>query len=154
MKALLRSKDRQQLEAAYQATRDKRTANRINILLLLDDGYSYEEVASILRLDDETIRRHEKAYQALGMEEFLKSPFAGGICKLTALQLSELEAYLDKNLCETTAQIVAYVADTYHVEYTIAGMRELLKRLGFVYKKPVLVPGNSDPVMQLEQIAG
>jgi transposase len=98
MEPLLRSEDRQQLEAAYQATRDKRTANRINILLLLDDGYSYEEVASILRLDDETIRRHEKAYQTLGLTEFLKNPFKGGICKLTVLQLSELEGYLDKNL--------------------------------------------------------
>jgi calcineurin-like phosphoesterase family protein len=65
-------------------------------------------------------------------------------------RLTQFADLICLTICETTAQIVAYVADTYHVEYTTAGMRELLKRLGF--KKPVLVPGNSDPVMQLEFI--
>ena len=148
MNHFLSKEDRQLLEVGYQSARDKRTANRINILLLLDDGYSYEEVASILRLDDETIRRQEKSYHALGLKEFLKNPFSGGACKLTALQLSELGAYLEQNLCETTAQIVAHAADTYEVNYTTAGMCELLKRLGFVYKKPVLVPGKADAAMQ------
>lgn len=149
MKALLTEQDRLQLEAGYRATRDKRTANRINVLLLLDDGYLYEEVATILRLDDATVRRQENAYIDLGLAEFLKSPYTGGTCKLTTIQLDELASYLEENLCETTAEIVAYVSNQYGVKYTTAGMSELLKRLGFVYKKPVLVPGKADPAMQL-----
>ena len=152
MSPLLTSNDRQQLEAAYQAARDKRTANRINILLLLDDGYTYEEVAAILRLDDETIRRQEKSYRALGLAEFIKNPFAGGTCKLSLEQLTELEAYLEQNLCETTAQVVVHVSNTYGINYTTAGMCDLLKRIGFVYKKPVLIPGKADPAIQHEFI--
>jgi transposase len=152
MKIALTATDRQQLEAGYQAARDKRTANRINILLLLDDGYTYEEVAAILRLDDETIRRQEKSYRALGLAEFLKNPFSGGTCKLLDDQITELETYLESNLCETTAEVVAHVVNTYGVKYTTAGMCELLKRLGFVYKKPVLVPGKADAALQHEFI--
>ena len=152
MEKILSSNDRQQLEFCYQAARDKRTANRINILLLLDDGYAYEEVASILRLDDETIRRQEKSYRALGIDEFLKNPFSGGSCKLTAIQLAELELYLEQNLCETTVQVVAHVRENYGIEYTSAGMCVLLKRLGFVYKKPILIPGKTDPGLQYQFI--
>ena len=148
MKQNLSSTDRQQLETGYQAAHDKRTANRINILLLLDDGYSYEEVSSILRLDDETIRRQEKAYRALGLKEFLKNPFSGGACKLTAIQISELEKHLEQHLCETTAEVVSHVLTVYQVKYTTAGMCELLKRLGFVYKKPVLIPGKANASLQ------
>ncbi len=152
MKALLTEQDRLQLEAGYRATRDKRTANRINVLLLLDDGYLYEEVATILRLDDATVRRQESAYVDIGLAEFLKNPYTGGTCKLTTIQLDELASYLEENLCETTAEVVAHVSNQYGVEYTTAGMSELLKRLGFVYKKPVLVPGKADSAMQLEFI--
>lgn len=152
MNSLLSIDDRQQLEAAYQFARDKRTANRINILLLLDDGYTFEEVASILRLDDETVRRHEKAYRALGFAEFIKNPFAGGTCKLSIEQLAVLEVHLEQNLHETTAQVVAHIAETYGVTYTTSGVCELLKRLGFVYKKPTLVPGKADPATQHEFI--
>ena len=152
MKNSLSPNNRALLESLYQTVRDKRSANRINIILLLDDGYSYEEVSAILRLDDETIRRQEKHFLQVGVKEYLKNPFTGGICKLTSVQLSELEGYLEENLCETTAQVAAYVYETFGVSYTTAGMRELLKRLDFVYKKPVLIPGKSDPALQHEFI--
>lgn len=152
MKSLLESKDRQELEASYQLAKDKRTANRINAVLLRDDGYSCEEVAAILRLDDETVRRHEKSFHTLGLTEFLKSRYSGGKCKLNDYQLEELSAHLDENLCETTAEIIAHVATAYNVQYTTAGMADLLKRMGFVYKKPQLVPANASTSVQLEFI--
>jgi transposase len=152
MKNQLTTIERGQLEAAYQATRDKRTANHINCILLLDDGYSYAEVAAILRFDDETVRRQERAFRDLGIKGFIANPYSGGICKLTAVQLDELANYLEQNLCETTAQVVFYVGKTYGVKYTTAGMSELLKRIGFVYKKQVLIPGKADPVLQHEFI--
>ena len=68
--------------------------------MLLDDGYTYSEVSAILRLDDSTVRRHESAYKIKGMKEYIKNPFSGGICKLEADQLKELELYVDENLCE------------------------------------------------------
>ena len=61
------------------------------------------------------------------MERLRKNHFAGGTCKLSSDQLTELEAYLEQNLCETTAQVVAHVSDIYGVTYTTAGMCDLLK---------------------------
>ena len=148
MKNLLKTFERQQLEAAYQAAVDKRTANKINILLLLDDGFTSAEVAAILRLDDTTVRRHEKAFKLKGFFDYLKNPFSGGTCKFTAEQLQILENYLDINLCESTDEVICYVENEFEITYSRSGMSALLRRLGFVYKRPILMPGKADPAEQ------
>jgi transposase len=150
MKLKLTPSDRDLLELAYRATREKRLANRTNALLLLDEGYEYKEVADILRLDEDTIRRIEQAHIELGTGAFLESPYKGGTSKLTAIQLEELAAELEVNLYQTTAEVCAFVEKNFGVQYTTSGMAELLKRLGFVFKKPCLVPGKLDPQLQEE----
>ena len=150
MKLKLCQSDRDFLESHYKATREKRVANRVNMLLLLDEGYTYLEIAEILRIDEDTIRRTEQAYNDQGREKFLESPFKGGLSKLTASQQEELSTELEKNLYQTTAAVCAYVEEQFGIIYTTAGMSELLKRLGFVFKKPVLIPGKVDPQLQEE----
>lgn len=148
MSAYLKIHERQQLESAYQSVRDKRTASKINLILLLDDGYSFEEVAAILRLDKSTVRRHEKAYQVSGLKQYLKNPFSGGTCKLEFEQIALLERYLDDQLCQSTDEVIDYVESQWSISYTRAGMSALLRRLGFVYKKPRIIPGKVDPALQ------
>jgi transposase len=148
MKSLLENHERQQLEAAYKSASDKRTASNINILLLLDDGYPYSEVAAILRLNDSTVRRHESEFKINGLEEYIKNPFTGGTCKLEADQLQILEHYLDDNLCETTDEIIRFVEERFGITYARSGMAALLRRLGFVFKRPTVVPGKYDLEMQ------
>jgi len=71
MKINLVATKRQELEIAYNSAKGKRTANKINAILLLDDGYQAEEVASILRIDQSTISRVANSYLTLGMVEFV-----------------------------------------------------------------------------------
>jgi len=40
------------------------------------------------------------------------------------------------------------VKDKFNIEYSISGMTALLRRMGYVYKKPKLMPGNSDSEAQ------
>ena len=144
----LKNNDRLQLEAAYRVTRDKRTANSINLLLLMDDGYSQSEVAAILRLDQSTVSRQVQQYLTQGLAQYLESPFGGGKCKLDASQLTVLEQYLDDNLCASTDEVIAFVEQKFSINYTRSGMAALLKRLGFVFKKPILIPGKADAALQ------
>ena len=43
-------------------SRNVRMRDRIKAVLAYDDGYSFVEIAKILLLDDETIRRHINDY--------------------------------------------------------------------------------------------
>jgi predicted ArsR family transcriptional regulator len=63
MKQLLAPKEREKLIRRHRKERDKRICDRIKAVLAFDDGYSYTEIARILLLDDETIRRHIDDYQ-------------------------------------------------------------------------------------------
>lgn len=148
MEKVLKHPERKQLEAAYDCASDKRTANKINSLLLLDDGYSPTEIAEILRVDSSTIYRQKNTFIANGLEAYLENPFLGGTCKLERSQLEKLESHLDSHLCETTEEIVKYVEESFGITYTNAGMAALLNRLGFVFKKPTIVPGKADPELQ------
>ena len=127
---------------------DKRSANNINLILLLDDGYTPTEVAAILRIDQSTVRRQLNRFKIDGLEKFLESPFSGGVCKLNDSQLAELEDFLDRNLCSSTDEVIHFVNAQFDVDYSSSGMALLLNRLGFVFKKPKLVPGKIDPELQ------
>lgn len=58
MENILTSAERQKLMVRHRKERDGRVRDRIKAVLAYDDGYSYSEIARILLLDDETIRRH------------------------------------------------------------------------------------------------
>lgn len=63
-------------------------------------------------------------------------------------QLMELSLHLRQTLYPSARQIVDYVQMHYGVHYSERGMRVLLHRLGYVYKKPKLVPGKADAQAQ------
>ena len=62
MERKLTRKQREELLASHRVERDGRVRDRIKAVLAYDDGYNYSEIAKILLLDDETIRRHVEDY--------------------------------------------------------------------------------------------
>jgi hypothetical protein len=60
----------------------------------------------------------------------------------------ELAGHLDENTYLNSGDVGRYVEKTYGIEYSPTGMKELLHRLNFVYKKPKHVPGKLDPAKQ------
>jgi transposase len=148
MNSLLAPEEREILIEAHRAERNKRQADRIKTLLLLDEGRTYEEVAKILLLDDSTIRRYETEYQEGGPDNLLEDDYRGGMSALAALQEEELKAHLREHLYHRAKDVCEYVRQKYGVEYTPEGMVHLLHRLGFSYKKTKQVPGQADPEKQ------
>jgi transposase len=115
---------------------------------MLDKGYSFEEIAEVLLLDDSTIRRWVGVYKAEGVDGLLRSLYQGSSGKLTDRQQEELSGHLAETVYMTAKEICNFVQKRYGVTYTIKGMTTLLHRLGFTYKKPKHVPGKADPVKQ------
>lgn len=130
----------------------RRFADRIKAILLLDSGWTYEEVAEALFIDDTTVRRYHNAFEAEGVTGLVKDAYRGGISKLTALEEHELKDHLTEVTYASTKEIIAYVEEEYDVEFSIGGMRHLLTRLGFSYIKPKVVPGKANPEKQREFI--
>lgn len=132
----------------HRSERNKRHAYRINVVLLLDDGWTFQQVADALLLDDATIRDYERQYRTDGLDALLSDEHRGGTAKLTQAQERELDAHVDAHLYSTAAEICAHIEATYDVSFTEQGVRDLLERLGFTYKKTKLVPGKADAKKQ------
>jgi len=137
-----------ELRAAHRRTRDKREADRIKAVVLLASGRTAEDVADALLIDPNTVRNHFKRYQQGGLPGLLHLAYRGSDCELSEAQLAVLDAHLQTHLYLTAKEVAVWVEETFAVVYTVSGMTALLHRLGYVYKKPRLVPGKADPEAQ------
>ena len=62
--------------------------------------------------------------------------------------MNELDAHLQKHLQLTAESVARWVEERWGVRYTASGVTALLRRLGYVYKKPKRVPGKANRAAQ------
>lgn len=138
------------LRKAHKQVRDKRLADRIKAILMVHRGFTYPQIIAALLLDETTIRRYVKGFKQEGLTGLLKFHYTGGHSRLTKAQELELKNHLagSEHIYLTAKEVVEFVKSTYQVNYSVIGMTKLLHRLGFVYKKPKLVPAKADAVKQ------
>jgi transposase len=122
-----------------------RLARRANALVLLDDGMSCEQVAKVLLLDDDTIRRWHGAFAEGGRKALMRFESGGSACNLSEAQQEKLVAWVRATSPRSTRQIGAWIASEFGVEYdSRSGLIALLHRLGLEYRKPEVIPRHLD----------
>ncbi len=132
------------LHAAHRSERNKRYAYRIHAIILLGTGYTLKKVKEVLFIDDETLRGYVNSYRNEGVKGLLTDGRNGRACRLSHEQIDLLCAELDRNIHLTISSIINYTSQEFGLAYSNPGMRDLLHRLDYVYKKPKLVPGSPD----------
>ncbi len=132
---------------------EKRFADKLKALLLLDKGLSCIEVGEILLLDDDTIRKYRNQYLAQGAESLLSDNNKGTNAYLNMDQIEKLDKHLQENVYSDSKGVRDWIAQNFNIKYTASGILPLLKRMGFVYKKPVLTPCKANVEKQEEFVA-
>jgi transposase len=94
------------------------------------------------------VRKHYKRYRQGGLKALGHIAFRGSSSALDNDQLALLDLHLQDHLYLSAKAAARWVEETFGVAYTESGMTALLQRLGYVYKKPKLVPGKADPAAQ------
>lgn len=145
MEKKLASKERKELIQRHRKERDGRVRDRIKAVLAYDDGYSYSEIAKILLLDDETIRRHIEDYLAT---KKLHTENGGSESKLSSSESQKLKTHLSEITYLYVKDICAYVKKAYKKKYSTSGMTKWLHANGFSYKQPHAVPAKADKEQQ------
>jgi transposase len=140
----LPAKELAELRAAHRGTREKRVADRIKAVVLLASGWTAEDVADALLVDPNTVRNHFKRYREEGLAGLQHLAYRGSACELNEAALAVLDGQVQTELYLSAKDVAAWVKETFAVSYTVSGMTALLRRLGFVYKKPKLVPGKAE----------
>jgi transposase len=130
------------LTAAERAHRER---VRLAAADLIEAGASDQEVARRLRVSRMSANRWRRALASGGRQALATKGAGGAKCKLSAVQLAELEAALeagpaaqgwDEDQRWTLARIADLVWRRFGVEYTLAGMDVLLHRIGWSVQVP------------------
>ena len=140
----LSKKERKQLEQAHRQECSLRYGDRIKAVLLLDSNWEVNKIAEALLLDPNTIRRYKELYLEGGLERLCSNNYLGRESKLTKKQEEILKRELRRKIYLCTTEIVDFVKKEFKIDYSQSGMTYLLRRLGFSYKKPNLVPGKAN----------
>lgn len=91
----LPAQERRELIVLARTVKDVKTALRIRIILALDAGYSEKEVAEILLVDADTVRRCKKKYEKRQFfTDWLADTYKGYGGKLTKEAEMEIDAYV------------------------------------------------------------
>jgi len=144
--------ERSELEKLHRIENERKFADRIKTILLLDSGWTYSQIAEILLLDDQSIRNYEKRFLGNGVHELLSNGHKGGFSRLTSEQEAELKEHVSTHHYHNSKALIDYVRDNYGIKYSHSGMVDLLHRLGFTYKKPKIIPGKANAEKQLEYL--
>lgn len=133
------------LLARHRKERNRRVADRIKVVLWRDDGLTYEEIAALLYMSDEGVRRQVRDFLA---SEKLAPENGGSEPLLVEAQAAALLAHLEERTYLYAREIVEHVRVTFGVTYSVPGMTAWLKRHGFSYHQPAVVPAKADKAKQ------
>ena len=148
MKFLEETERRIILECMHKK-QDSRIYKRLHAIILYDDGLSIPQIAGLFYMDEETIRSYIESFKNDGMPDIKIFRYKEQ-ANLNKEQLDELKHHLSNKIYLKSEDICHYVSEVYGITYKPKGMVKLLKRLGFVYKKPKVVPGKADGKRQAE----
>jgi transposase len=140
------------LLALHKKTKEKRKADRIKLILLLNSGYSQKEVSVILLLDEDSITKWK--YQFLervdlsDLETWLGDNYVGYVGKTSYTEISHLRRYCRTFNVSTKAELQAHIRSNYGSCYSSSGLQKLLQRIGMSHKAIRRIPGGADVVKQ------
>ena len=143
MYKILTKKQRQELLDELRIEGARRYADRIRVILLLDEGQTYKNIAHFLFLDEGTIANYKKRYRDGGLEGLIVDNYARNRVKLTVEEENILIADLESKIFPSTKEVVDHIKKKFDIYYSISGVTYLLHRLGFTFKKAKGVPGKA-----------
>ena len=133
----LTAAEREELRARARVA-DPRARDRLEMVRLVDAGWSVPRVARHLGLHEQTVRRHVAAFLAHGFAALPDRPRPGRPPRVTEADLLALEALLDAGgRTWTTRQLVAWLAEQRGVAVHPDHLRRLLRRRRFGWKRTV-----------------
>jgi transposase len=140
---------RQLIALARDGSAASRLTRRANALVLLDNGWSCQQVAQALLLNDDTVRGWHKLYEQRGIEGLTSFDMGGSAGFLSVAQEEAVKSFVSATLPRTTREVGAFIAREFGLVYeSRSGLVALLHRLEFEYHKPEAIPRQLDEAKQ------
>lgn len=126
----------EQLLQLEKQQRQARLRDRIRFLRLLKEGQAQtqQQAGKQLGLSLRQSQRIWQTYRQQGIDQLLQTGYQHGFGKLSTQQINDLQVWLANHPVQTLSQIQTYIKEHWQVDYTIAGLSLLFKRMKIRYK--------------------
>lgn len=140
--------DRLVIEGLRSDTKIKRNYIRYTILLMLDDGLTFEQVSRFLGISGKTVQRVVQLFEESGIDGVSSLNYKGRSSYLSEKQEHKLVEELRGFLHKDTKEIQAFIQRRFRIHVSRSAIAIMLHRLGFVYKKTKILSGKADADQQ------
>lgn len=143
MKQRLEDFEIEELIQLHKTLKKKKEADKIKCLVLWGKGWSWQNIKEALLVSEHYISDLLGKYNTGKIKKVLENNYGANHKYLTVKQETKLCHYLDDNFIPSSKFVVKYIEDDFGVTYTHDGLVIMLHRLGYSYKKPVIIPGKT-----------
>ena len=153
MELPLSAEQKIELKRQHREIKDKRTADRLKIIVMLDAGFSDTEICRLLMLDEETVTKWRKKFkESVSIGEFINLRYEGSKCRLNEEQIVRVKEFINNNIVTKSQQVILFIHESFEVKYTISGIKAFLHKNGFSYKQLIKFNSKSNEEAQLKFI--
>ncbi len=149
----LTKETRAEIEQLRRQTRDKKQHIRLSVLIMLDEGFTYEVIAVSLGIDSDTVGNYKQKYLQKGLQAYLKDDYVAYQGELSGAQLEQVSQKVEQGLYQTAREVGDYIFGEFGVDYSDGAVRAILTKLDFVHKQVKPLPAKAHQQKQLEFVA-
>ena len=121
---------------------------RARAMLFLDSGCDPEFVCDALDIAPSVLTRWCRAFSAQGLTFFSLKDYSQREGYLSIAQEEALKKHFTDHPPLNAAEIRAYILAQYGQNYSTSGATKLMKRMGFIHKKPIALATQADEAEQ------
>ncbi|MFC1878456.1 transposase [Chloroflexota bacterium] len=150
----------EELRGLYDKTRDVRLRTRAQIILLsVEQGMTAPQIGSIVRINEQSVRRWMRRFNAEGINGLADRPRSGAPGKVTAAYREKLLSVVrqrprtlgqDYSLW-SLERLADYMAEEIGIRVSIDTVRRVLKAGGIVLSRPQHTISSPDPEYKVKK---
>lgn len=136
MELPLTEQDKIELKRLHRQAKDKRYADRIKIITMLDKGFSQIQISELLMLDEDTVSKWSNKFsESRTIGEFLNFQYTAYEGRLNKEQIIIIKQYIAENIIFDSKQIIDFIEKNFSISYSLSGIKFFLHNIGFSYKQ-------------------
>jgi transposase len=114
---------------------DRRIYQRLSAVLWSDAGRTREEIAELVGVSTRQVGQWLRIFRNKGLEQLCTLHYQGDPGRLRPAQVQRLKQEIATGVFHNAEQVRTWVQETWGVDYSISGLKDLLRRIGASYHK-------------------
>jgi transposase len=131
----LTPQQRNDISERRRQAQDRRIYQRLSAVLWSDAGRTREEIAELVGVSTRQVGQWFRIFRNKGLDQLCTLHYRGDPGRLRPAQVRRLKQEIATGVFHSAEQVRTWVQETWGVDYSISGLKDLLRRIGASYHK-------------------